>query len=180
MNAPFAQSAPSTLLQSSLIGTVGFGAASLAVFATVAFGERWMYSRLGLAGAYVVWTVLFVVLGGAALFRLVSRRFGWVKWYLLFSGAFALYSAGWVTSYFILRGRPGEWVGSLAGSVLMAVVFAGGFGVWKKVWVLGGLLFLANSCGYFLGEIPFKKMAPPVGMLLWGVIYGSFLEPVLA
>src|SRR3712207_8665090 len=39
-----------------------FCAASLCVFATVAFAERWMYARLGLYGAYLAWTALFILL----------------------------------------------------------------------------------------------------------------------
>src|SRR5581483_2796872 len=41
-----------TLAQSLWIGSSGFCSASLLVFATVASGERWMYSNLGLPGAY--------------------------------------------------------------------------------------------------------------------------------
>jgi hypothetical protein len=46
-----------SLSRSVLIGGVGFCFASLCVFATVAFAERWMYRNLGLGGAYAVWTV---------------------------------------------------------------------------------------------------------------------------
>ena len=56
-----------SLGRSLLIGGIGFSVVSLCVFATVAFAERWMYTNLGLLGAYVVWTILFILLGGAVL-----------------------------------------------------------------------------------------------------------------
>src|ERR1051326_7436856 len=53
-------------------GAIGFALVSLCVFATVAFGERWMYRNLGVLGSYVAWMVLFVVLSGA-LFGFACR-----------------------------------------------------------------------------------------------------------
>src|SRR5262249_44282297 len=69
-NGAAGSSIPS-LVRSLLIGSFGFCLASLCVFASVAFAERWMYRNLGLSGAYVVWTVLFILLGGALLSPLV-------------------------------------------------------------------------------------------------------------
>ena len=54
-----------SISQAVLKGGIGFCVVSLLVFATVAFGERWMYMRLGVLGAYVVWTLAFILLGGA-------------------------------------------------------------------------------------------------------------------
>ena len=47
-----ARSSIPSLGRSLLIGSFGFCCASLCVFATVAFAERWMYRNLGLSGAY--------------------------------------------------------------------------------------------------------------------------------
>ena len=57
-----------------LKGGIGFCLVSLVVFASVAFGERWMYMHLGVMGAYVVWTLGFILLGGAMLGSLISGR----------------------------------------------------------------------------------------------------------
>lgn len=118
--------APS-LTKSLLTGAIGFGLVSLCVFATVAFGERWMYRNLGLGGAYVAWTIMFIALGGAVLGSLVVGRWRLPKFYLLYGLAFFVYAVNWTAAYFILRGAAGEWVGSLAGSIMMALVFAAGF-----------------------------------------------------
>ena len=148
---------------------------SLCVFATVAYGERWMYTRLTVLGAYLAWTALFILLGGTVLGSLVVKHWRLPKFYLLFGLAFFLYAAGWVFSYFNLPNAAGEWIGSLAGSVLMAIVFAAGFGVMRSMLKLAAVLFVANSTGYFLGAAIWAYAGGEIGMLLWGVIYGLFL-----
>jgi hypothetical protein len=164
-----------SLARSVLTGGIGFSVVSLVVFATVAFGERWMYQRLGVAVAYLTWTVLFILLGGAVLGSLVVGRWRLPKFYLLYGLAFLVYAVGWVAAYFTSRGRAGEWVGSLAGSILMALVFAAGFGRLRATPKFSLILFVANSLGYFLGSALNDAVAGPTGMLLWGVVYGLFL-----
>lgn len=162
-----------SLGRSLLVGALGFGLVSVCVFATVAFAERWMYARLGLAGAYLAWTALFILLGGGVLGTLVvAGRWRLPNFYLLFGAAFLAYAAGWVGAYFLLRGAAGEWVGSVVGSVLMGAVFAAGFGAARKALHLAGVLFVANSVGYFLGSALNESVGGSRGMLLWGVLYG--------
>ena len=164
------------LSQAVLIGGIGFCLVSLAVFATVAFGERWMYMRLGMLGAYVAWTFAFILLGGAVLGSLVAHsRWRLPKFYLLWGLAFFAYAAGWICAYFTLRSAAGEWVGSLVGSVLMTIVFALGFRSARSIPKLSVLLFIANSAGYFLGSTINDYVGGRGGMLLWGAIYGFFL-----
>lgn len=168
------RSVPS-LARSVVTGAIGFCLVSLIVFATVAFGERWMYQRLGVGGAYVAWTVLFILLGGAVLGSLVVGRWRLPKFYLLYGLAFFMYAIGWVAAYFILRGSAGEWVGSLAGSILMALVFAAGFHTNRSALKFALVLFVANSIGYFLGSALNDSIGGQGGMLLWGVAYGLLL-----
>jgi len=164
-----------SLGRSLLIGSFGFCFAGLCVFATVAFAERWMYRTLGLSGAYLVWTVLFILLGGALLSPLVIGPDRWRRFQLLFGITFLLYALGWVVSYFTLRGVAGEWAGSLVGSILMAFIIALAFGVIKTFFAQAAGLFIANSAGYFLGGAIFYSNSGKIGMLLWGVIYGLCL-----
>lgn len=161
-----------SLKRSLVIGGIGFCLASLCVFATVAYAERWMYNRLGLLGAYVAWAVLFILLGGAALTPLLikPRRVLW--FYALFSAAFFMYAVAWVGAYFVMRNAAGEWVGSLAGSVLMGLVIAIGFGVLRSALRISAVLFVANSVGYFLGSALNDSVGGKAGMLLWGILYG--------
>ena len=164
-----------SMQRSLVIGGLGFCAVSLCVFATVAFAERWMYRNLTVLGAYLVWTVLFILLGGGVLGSLVVDRWRLPKFYLLYGLAFFVYAVGWVIAYFLLRDGAGEWLGSLAGSVLMALVFAAGFGVVRSTLKFAVLLFIANSVGYFLGLALNSYFRSSTGMLLWGASYGLFL-----
>ncbi|HKX31793.1 MAG TPA: hypothetical protein VJ302_29175 [Blastocatellia bacterium] len=157
---------------SLLVGSLGFCLSSLVVFATVAYAERWMYRNLGLTGAYLVWIILFILLGGAILSPLVIGPDKWWRFQLLFGAAFLLYSIGWTASYFGLPRASGAWVGSLAGSVLMALVIAVAFGSARTVFALTAMLFIANSAGYFLGESFAYSIRGKTGMMLWGTLYG--------
>lgn len=167
--------APPTLRRSLLTGALGFCLASLCVFATVAFAERWMYARLGLYGAYIAWTALFILLGGGALGSLAVGRWRLPRFYVLFGLAFFAYAAGWVGAYFTLRGASGEWVGALAGCFLMGCVFAFGFGAPRSTLKLSAVLFVAHAIGYFVGSALNDAVGGRAGMLFWGVVYGLIL-----
>lgn len=164
-----------SLQRSLLVGGLGFCLVSLCVFATVAFAERWMYTQLGLIGAYLAWTALFILLGGAVLGSLVVGYWRLPKFYLLFGAAFFAYAVGWVVGYFFVRGTAGEWVGSLVGSVLMAFILALGFRVLRLALKLSVILFAANSVGYFLGSALNDTFRGNAGMLLWGAVFGLCL-----
>ncbi|HXG63669.1 MAG TPA: hypothetical protein VNO70_01090 [Blastocatellia bacterium] len=161
-----------TLGQSIWRGSVAFCFASLLVFATVAFGERWMYRQFGLYGAYAIWTLLFVLVGGGALSPLIIGPGRLARFYLLFSAAFLLYAAGWVAAYFAMPNKAGEWLGSLAGSILMGLTLAVAFGAVGAAWKIVPVLFLLHSAGYFAGDFLYKAVGGRLGMMLWGVCYG--------
>jgi hypothetical protein len=164
-----------SLRQALLLGGAGFCVASLLVFATVAFAERWMYRNLGLGGAYAVWTILFIVLGGGVFIPLLIRRQRWLRFYFLFTLAFLFYAIGWIAPYFILRGKLGEWLGSLLGSLLMGLMISLGFNALRSSPKSIAILFISNSVGYFLGDALNNAIGGRAGMLLWGVAFGLFL-----
>ena len=134
-----------------------------------------MYSHLGVAGAYVVWTVLFVVLGGSVFSPLVVKPNRGLRFYAIFGAAFLSYAVGWVGAYFIVRGPLGEWLGSFLGSALMGLVIGAGFGAVRCTPGLVALLFTHNSAGYFFGSLLNDALRGQPGMLLWGFVYGLFL-----
>ena len=173
MQRDFSTTVPS-LARSIATGAIGFTLVSLCVFATVAYAERWMYQNLGLWGAYLTWTVLFIVLSGAVFGSLVVGRWRLPKFFLLFGLAFFAYAVAWIVAYFVLRNTAGELVGALAGSGLMALVFAGGFGSLGSTLKLSAVLFVSNCLGYFLGSALNETVGGQTGMLLWGVAYGLF------
>lgn len=152
-------------------GSLGFALASLAVFTTVAFGEGWMYQSFGLYGAYLAWTALFILLGGAALRPLA----GWTttpRFFLLFACAFFAYAVGWTVSYFMVRGPAGEWVGAVAATFLMAFVLCAARSAWSLLIRQTLVLLLGHVVGYFLGSMLNGAIGGPRGMLLWGAAYG--------
>ena len=163
-----------SLSRSIVTGALGFCLVSLCVFATVAYGEEWLYRNLGVLGSYVVWTVLFVVLSGALLGSLVRGRWRLPRFYLLWTIAFFAYAASWTAAYFTLRRTAGEFVGALVGSILMAVVLAAGFRALGSIVKLAGIIFVANAFGYFIGAAIFNSLVNETGMLLFGVVYGLF------
>lgn len=161
-----------TFPQSIWFGAIGFCLASLLVFATVAFGERWMYRHLGLSGAYICWTLLFIAAGGGVLSRLVIGPGRLIRFYILFSIAFLAYAIGWTAAYFTMPNRAGEWLGSIAGAVLMGAVLAWAFGAMREALKMIAVLFAGNSAGYFLGDFLNNTLHGKAGMLAWGVAYG--------
>lgn len=165
------------------VGAFGFGVASLFVFASVAFAERWFYQTFGLYGAYVAWTLLFFLPPALALQRLVehpARRRTFVP---LFAVAFVLYAVGWTAGYMLLRHRigeqPSEVVASAAGSLLLALVLSAGLGVMRRFARNFLILLAANTLGYFVGGALYFALGRPWGMVLWGVAYGLALGSAL-
>lgn len=161
-----------TLKQSLCYGSVGFGLASIAVFVIVGCGRPWMYRYLGALGPYLVATVLFIVLAGGILSRLVAGPGRLLHFYRLFGAAFFCYAAGWVIAYLALRNLLGELLGSIAGSCLLALVLAAAFKVGNSLPKLIPVLFLASSVGYFLGRLLHVAISGTVGMILFGAAYG--------
>lgn len=162
-----------TLSPSVRTAALRFCAASLCVYATVAFAEGRLYETIGRGGAYTLWTILFILGGSFALAPLVTTitRARFITIYTL---AFVAYAVGWIVAYFTLRGSVGEWVGSFAGCITMAAVFAFAFGRSSAIPTLFVYLFAANSAGYFLGSVLNSTVGGRPGMLLWGVAHGLF------
>jgi hypothetical protein len=162
-----------SLSKSIVTGAIGFGLVSLCVFATVAFAERWMFLNLGSSGSYIAWIVLFILLSGAVFGSLiVVDRWRLPKFYLLWAVAFFAYAAIWMIAYFSIGRTKGEAIGSLVGSIFMAMVLAAGFRSLSSTVKLSALLFVSNFLGYFLGAALFDSLSEPTGMLLFGIVYG--------
>jgi len=163
-----------SLTYSLWFGALGFCVAALLVFATVAFAESWMFRHLGFYGAYGTWTILFILLGGLVLSPLVKvRQSAWFQ--LVFGAAFLAYAVAWMSAYFVLRGAMGEWIGSLAGSVLMGLVLALAFDARQNALKLIIVLCVTNCAGYFIGAALFYSIRGSIGMLLYGLVYGVFM-----
>lgn len=140
-----------SLRQTVITSTVGFTIASLAVYGSWALHGRGLYGRIGEGGAYAVWAVMFIALAGGLLNPVVIGPRSLGRFYALFAAAFTAYAVLWSASWFVLRGKTGEWVGAATGCAAMALVLARGFGLRRGLWQVIAILFVLHTAGYFAG-----------------------------
>ena len=174
--------------RSLLLGSLGFGAVSVAAFSIWAFGGRWFHTHGGDGAMYSAIAAVFLGLTGAVLHKLVRGERPLARFYAAFVPAFLAYAIVWCLAWFIIKREPGEWAGSLAGSFVFAAV------VMKRMGAKGGFLstglivFVAHSLGYFLGgKVMYgilggccaeffkgwsREQIGVIAMLGWGLLYG--------
>lgn len=181
-----------SLGRSLVMGTLGFTLASLVVYGSWALHGRAMYQSFGEGGAYAIWAVVFIALAGGLLNPLVIGPGSLGRFYALFATAFTAYAVLWSASWFLVRGRAGEWAGSLIGSAALALLLCAGFGTGRGRWKTVLVLFLLHSAGYFTGSFlhDIIRGAGPdhwlhqafdrstrswMAKLSWGLAYGAGL-----
>jgi hypothetical protein len=184
--APSPEPIPS-LAASVVRGIVGFTLVSVAGFAPWAVWGRMLYGLLGEAGLYAVCAIVFIGLSGPLLHRLIIGTGSLVRFYNLFSIAFAAYAVAWIAGWMALRGHPGSIAGLLAGNVAMGWILATAFDARGSALKVMAALFLLNTAGYFAGGwiegaiTGTKDLTLPgltrgasltTAKLLWGVCYG--------
>ena len=160
-----------SLWRSTLIGCLGFTALSLAVFATWAFGGRFLYGNFGELGAYCVWCVLFL-LGAGFMRPALTGPISWGRFYGLFLASFFAYAALWTLAWMLLHSRTGEWLGAFLGMIGMGAVLCFSFGAMRFFGQAVSALFIGNALGYFLGSWFHANTGAPWAQLLWGLFYG--------
>lgn len=162
-------------------GALRFAVVSLLAFSVWAFAGRWFYRNVGELGLYVATALVFVALSAWLLAPVaggaVSRR----RFTVIFGGAFLAYAVAWCAAWFALRGGAGEWLGSLAGSVVFAAIVCRTLGRPQAMWVCAAVLFAAHSAGYFLGGVLYAWLGSQsaggtslalLARLGWGLLYG--------
>ena len=171
-----------------LRGSLGFAVVSLAGFAVWAFAGKWFYANVGEAGLYAVTTVVFVGLSGLLLHPLVRGPNSLPRFYKAFVPAFVAYAAVWCVTWFALHLGLGEWLGSLGGTVVFAVLIGRALGSYRSLVLVCAVLFATHSIGYFLGGEFYAWTKKPstiellnglnrnqialMGRLGWGLFYG--------
>ena len=162
-----------TMGRSLGIGTTGFTLASLAAYSVWAFAGRPLYRSIGEAGLYAVCAVVFVLLGSILLRPLT--RIGLARFSVIFTTAFLAYAIAWCAAWFGAKGRTGEWLGSLAGSIGFCMVLAAWFKNCRALLTSALVLFVANSIGYFAGSWSYSALRnehAAVAKLAWGFFHG--------
>jgi hypothetical protein len=93
-----------------------------------------------------------------------------------FLPAFIAYSVAWFACWKALGWVKGEWLGSLAGSVVFVAVVGGSLGSLKPLPKAALAVFVGHSAGYFLGGPIHYAVKDPslrtLGILAWGLLYG--------
>lgn len=138
---------------------------------------------------YAACALVFLLLSGVFLHRLLLGPGSLRRFYLLFTPAFVLYAIAWIVGWMALRGHPGSLVGLLSGTILMGLVLVRAFGAKGQAVRVIAALFVLNSAGYFIGgwvegwlihmeECRFfgVSLAKPqqrlLAMMSWGLFYG--------
>ena len=166
-------------VQGALRGALGFGATSIVVYGTVAFGGRWLYRHLTEAGAYSFWAALYLLGTPYLLGRLLAPWTLRRRYAAVFILAFLAYAMGWVAMYFTWRHKFGEILGSILGPTLFAVVMATAFRKPSTIPGTAAVVSIGHAVGYFAGDFLNTTVGGPTGMLLWGVCHGAGFGAVL-
>jgi len=162
-----------TMGRSVGIGATGFTLASLGAYSVWAFAGRPLYRSVGEAGLYAVCAVVFILLGSVLLRPLT--RMPLARFSAIFTTAFLAYAIAWCAAWFGAKGRPGEWLGSLAGSIAFCAVLAAWFKSWRAFLISSLVLFVTNSIGYFAGSWSYSALRSEhatVAKLAWGFFHG--------
>ena len=183
------ESSPSSSAWSSVLrGSLGFAAVSLAGFSVWAFAGRWFHENAGEAGLYAACAVVFLGLSGLLLHPLLRGPGSLIRFYKVFIPAFMAYAVVWCAAWFVWKFGAGEWVGSLAGSLVFTTLVGWSLGNLRSWGRVAIVMFLAHSTGYFLGGKLMYWMIGPGGAdmftgisktqislmakLGWGLLYG--------
>lgn len=178
-----------TLSASICRGVIGFTLVSIAGFLPWGVFGRWFRGPNGELTMYIVCAVVFVVLSGVLLHRLILGAGSLSRFYKLFTIAFTAYSIAWIAGWMILRGHLGSVAGLLAGTAVMGVILCLAFDALGQLGKVIAALFVFNALGYFIGgEIEVALIHMPslsiggtvlarstqvmIAMMQWGVCYG--------
>ncbi len=136
-----------------LRGMLGFTLVSLLGFAPWVLFGGWFYRNVGEAGLYAVCAVVFIAASGLLMHRLILGPGSLVRFYLVFTPAFVVYSVAWTLGWMVLKGHLGSVVGLLAGTALMGAMLVWTFSAWRELLKVIAALFLLNAVGYFVGGV---------------------------
>jgi len=161
------------VFQRAVRGALGFAVASTVVFSTVAFAERWMYANLTVIGAYVAWTLLFLMVAPLAFIQLVAGSHQRRLFPVWFNIAFLAYCVLWCAGWFVSPNTLGEAVGCVLGSLALSGVLRNRGYIDKPFTTAGVILAVCNLAGYFAGGYLNASIGGPTGMLVWGMMFGA-------
>ena len=174
----------------AIAGALRFTVVSLLAFGFWASADRRTYRQIGEGGLYAGCLLIFILASVVWLRPLASPPFRSIgRFAARFGLVMLVYAIAWCAAWFILKGKLGEWCGSLAGSFVLGYGIVRLFGNGKNGLLVSLFVFALHSGGYFLGDLVFsattrgawatplvqhlgKPLAGVVTKLLWGLWYG--------
>jgi hypothetical protein len=156
----------------SLAASVFYGAVSLSVVSVVAFSP-WAFRLIrGEAALYAVIAVIYLVLAGVTLSRLVVGPGATTRFAALFACGFIVYAAVWCAFWFGLDARHRtDWWGNIVGTLLLGILIARAFGA-SRIALPVLVLLALYLAGYYSGGWIYTLWKRPYGALGWGAAYG--------
>jgi hypothetical protein len=153
--------------------SIGYGALSFALVSVLAY-SIWAFRLVpGEAAMYAAIALVYLLLSGLALSRLVLVPGAWKRFTALFALGFALYAIVWCAFWFGLRGKHyADLWGAALGLAGLAWLLQRAFGLEAGFWRLFAALFVLHSAGYYLGGELHAQFRGAAGRLLWGVGHG--------
>lgn len=117
--------------------------------------------------------VVYFVLSGLSLSRLVRKSGVTAKFCIFFALAFLVYAIFWCLFWFGLKGKfHADLYGSALGLAAMTWLFMKAFGKKSGFLPLFAVLFTCHTLGYYLGGEGYELVGGSTGRLLWGVGHG--------
>lgn len=153
--------------------SVVYGALSFALVSVLAY-SIWAFRLVpGEAAMYTAIAVVYLLLSGLALSRLVLAPGAWMRFTALFALGFALYAVVWCAFWFGLRGKHyADLWGAAVGLAGLAWLLQRAFGLEGGFLKLFLVLFALHSAGYYAGEELYAHFPGSTGRLLWGAAHG--------
>ncbi len=136
------------LIRSTLHGALGYAAVSVAAYSIWAFAPKLGGSEMGM---YALIALVFLCGTGIALHGLLRGEHRMSRFYRLFLPAFFGYALLWSAAWFLIKGRPSEWIGALAGTLFFSFIAWRSLGRAPGFWTGALALFALHTLGYFIG-----------------------------
>lgn len=168
-------------LRSTLHGAFGFAAVSVAAYSIWAFVPRLAGGEYGM---YALIALVYLGGAGLAMNGLLHSKSRLGRFYRMFLPAFFGYALLWSLAWFVIKGRPGEWIGAAAGTLFFSWACWNSLKKPEGFWVAALVLFALHTAGYFIGgkwmygvlgsgiEGWTKPQVAIVAKLGWGLFHG--------
>jgi len=171
--AAWAAAAKSGVRPVGLAHSVVYGAMSFMIVSVLAY-SIWAFRLVpGEAAMYAAIAVVYLLLSGLALSRLVLVPGAWIRFTALFALGFALYAVIWCAFWFGLRGKHyADLWGAAVGLAALAWLLQRAFGLKGGFLKLFLVLFALHSAGYYAGGELYAHFRGSTGRLLWGAGHG--------